>query len=154
MITGRIGVELEGNFRFGGLDVRGMATYVNAEIIDNDGKVNIGNTPRRQPGLTYNLIPSYTISGGHSVGISLIGQTKAFAQDNNELIMPGYVIVNAYITAQLSQGLSFSINANNLANTIGITESEEGSITEGQVNYLRARSISRRSIVATLALNF
>ncbi len=149
-----LGIELEGNFRFGGLDVRGMATYVNAEITDNDGNVNIGNTPRRQPGLIFNLIPSYIINGGHSIGVSLIGQSKAYAQDNNELIMPGYIIINAYVTAQISQGLSFSINANNLANTIGITESEEGVITEGQVNYLRARSISGRSIVATLALNF
>ncbi|MEP3390728.1 MAG: TonB-dependent receptor [Reichenbachiella sp.] len=149
-----LGLELEGNYSTGGFDLRGMATFVKAEIVDNDGDTNIGNTPRRQPKLIYNLIPSYTVSGGHSIGMSLIGQTKAYAQDNNMLVMPGYAILNAYVTAQLSKGLTFSVNANNLTNAMGITESEEGSITEGQTNYVRARSISGRSIVASLVFSF
>jgi len=33
---------------------------------------------------------------------------------------------------------------------IGISESEKGSITEGQINYLRARSITGRSVSGTL----
>ncbi|MEQ8628611.1 TonB-dependent receptor [Ekhidna sp.] len=148
------GLEIESNFRFNALDFRSAITYVNAEIVDNDGNTNIGNTPRRQPALQYNLLPSYNFSGGHAIGLSLIGQTKAYAQDNNELIMPGYMIVNAYVAAQLSQGLVFSLNANNLTNTIGITESEEGSITENATNYIRARSIAGRSIVASLNLTF
>ncbi len=149
-----MGIEVEGNFRFKALDFRSAITYVDAKIVDNDEKTNIGKTPRRQPALQYNLLPSYNFSGGHSIGVSLIGQTKAYAQDNNELIMPGYMIVNAYVAAQLSQGLVFSLNANNLTNTIGITESEEGAITENATNYIRARSIAGRSIVASLNLTF
>ncbi len=149
-----MGLELEGSYRIEGFDVRGMMTYVNAEIDDNDGKTNIGNTPRRQPALTYNLLPSYTMKQGHSIGVSLIGQTKAYAQDDNMLVMPGYAIVNAYISAMLSKDLVFSLNVNNLTNTMGITESEEGSIVEGQTNYVRARSISGRSIVASLVFSF
>lgn len=149
-----MGIEIESNFRFNALDFRSAITYVDAEIVDNDGNTNIGNTPRRQPALQYNLLPSYNFSGGHAIGLSLIGQTKAYAQDNNDLVMPGYMIVNAYIAAQLSQGLVFSLNANNLTNTIGITESEEGSITENATNYIRARSIAGRSIVASLNLTF
>ncbi|MFK7954444.1 MAG: TonB-dependent receptor [Ekhidna sp.] len=148
------GVEVEGNFRFNALDFRSAITYVNAEIVDNDGNNNIGNAPRRQPALQYNLLPSYNFDGGHSIGLSIMGQTKAYAQDNNELVMPGYAIVNAYVAAQLSKGLVFSLNANNLTNTIGITESEEGSIVEGSTNYIRARSIAGRSIVASLNLTF
>ncbi|SNS73093.1 Outer membrane receptor proteins, mostly Fe transport [Ekhidna lutea] len=148
------GLEIESNFRFNALDFRSAITYVDAEIVDNDGNTNIGNTPRRQPALQYNLLPSYNFSGGHAIGLSLIGQTKAYAQDNNDLIMPGYMIVNAYVAAQLSQGLVFSLNANNLTNTIGITESEEGSITENATNYIRARSIAGRSIMASLNLTF
>ncbi len=148
------GLEVEGNFRFNALDFRSAITYVNAEIVDNDGNNNIGNTPRRQPALQYNLLPSYNLPGGHSIGLSLIGQTKAYAQDNNDLVMPGYMIVNAYVSAKLSKGLLFSINANNLTNTIGITESEEGSITDGATNYLRARSIMGRTLVASLNLTF
>ena len=68
--------------------------------------------------------------------------------------MPGYVIVNAFVNVEITKGLSLSLNANNLLNTIGITESEEGSITEGQVNYLRARSITGRSISGTVRYTF
>jgi hypothetical protein len=48
----------------------------------------------------------------------------------------------------------FSLNANNLLNSLGITESEEGSITENKTNIIRARSIAGRSVSATLRLTF
>lgn len=148
------GLELEGNYRIEGFDLRGMMTYVKAEIDDNDGKTNIGNTPRRQPALSYSLLPSYTLKGGHSIGVSVIGQTKAYAQDNNELVMPAYNIINGYVAFQVAKGFTASLNANNIFNTIGITESEEGSITEGQTNYVRARSVSGRSVALNLLFTF
>ncbi len=145
-----LGAEVEGAFDFGDFDVRGALTYTKAEISSGD---NDGNTPRRQPDLMYNLIPSYSF-GKSSVGLSLIGQTDAFAQDNNELVMPGYLIVNGFVNVGVTDNLSFSLSANNLFDTIGITESEEGSMTEGQVNYLRARSITGRSIAGSVRFNF
>ncbi|MFK7973049.1 MAG: TonB-dependent receptor [Bacteroidia bacterium] len=144
------GIEVEGAFDFGNFDVRGALTYTKAEITSGD---NDGNAPRRQPALMYNIIPSYTI-GDHAIGLSLIGQTDAFAQDDNMLVMPGYLIVNGFVNIGIANGLSLSLNANNLFNAIGITESEEGSITEGQVNYLRARSITGRSISGSIRYNF
>jgi len=68
--------------------------------------------------------------------------------------MPGYMSVNGFVMVGISDGFTLSLNGNNLLDTIGITESEEGSITEGQVNYLRARSITGRSISATLRYAF
>lgn len=144
------GVEVEGAFNFNKFDVRGAVTYTKAEIASGD---NEGNTPRRQPALMYNVIPSYTF-GNHSLGLSLIGQTDAYAQDNNDLVMPGYMIVNAFVNFRITKGLSVSLNANNLLDQIGITESEEGSITENQVNYIRARSITGRSISGTIRYTF
>lgn len=148
------GLELESNFRFKAFDIRGAITYVKAEITDNAGAVNIGNTPRRQPGLTYNLLPSYNFKGGHSVGLSIIGQTSAYAQDDNSLVLPGYAIFNVFASFKVAKNIDFNLSVNNLTNTMGITESEEGSITEGAVNYVRARSIMGRSIVAGVRLNF
>ena len=145
-----LGLELEGAFNFGDLDVRGAFTYTNATINSGD---NEGNTPRRQPDLMFSLLPSYSFNN-HSAGLSLIGQTKAFAQDSNELIMPGYVIINGFINFGITEGLSISLNANNLLDTIGITESEEGAMTEGATNYLRARSITGRSISGTVRYTF
>lgn len=149
-----LGLELEANFQFEGFGVRGAVTYVNAEIVDNDAQVNIGNRPRRQPAFSYNILPSYTFKGGHSLGLSLMGQTQSYAQDNNDLIMPGYLITNAFASFQVTPGLSVGLNANNLFNAIGITESEEGSITDNTLNYIRARSIAGRSILATISYNF
>ena len=145
------GLEVEGAFDFGDFDVRGALTYTKAEITSGD---NEGNTPRRQPDLMFNVIPTYSFAKNSSAGLSLIGNSKAFAQDGNDLVMPGYVIVNAFVNIGITKGLSFSLNANNLLDTIGITESEEGSITEGQVNYLRARSITGRSISGTVRYTF
>lgn len=145
------GLEVEGAFDFGDFDVRGAITYTKAEIASGE---NEGNTPRRQPDLMFNIIPVYSFAGKHSVGLSLIGQSKAYAQDGNELVMPGYVIVNGFVNIGIAKGLTLSLNANNLLDTIGITESEEGAITEGQVNYLRARSITGRSISGTVRYNF
>jgi len=145
-----MGLELEGAFNFGALDLRGALTYTAAKISSGD---NEGNTPRRQAALMFNLIPSYTF-GKHAIGLSFIGQTKAFAQDNNQLVMPGYFIANAFVNVGVTDGLSLTLNGNNLLNATGFTESEEGAITDNQVNYIRARSILGRSLSATIRYNF
>lgn len=145
-----LGVEVEGAFDFGDFDVRGAMTYTKAKI---DSGANEGNTPRRQPALMFNLIPSYSFKN-HAIGLSLIGQSKAYAQDNNELIMPGYLVTNMFVDFSITKGLGLSFNANNLFNSIGITESEEGAITDNQVNYVRARSILGRSVSASLRYSF
>ena len=150
-----IGLELEGSYAISDFGLRGALTYTKAEILDNEAgdRPTAGNTPRRQPDLMYSIMPSYTV-GNHMLGLSLVGQSKSFAQDGNELVMPGYMAVNGFVSFGITKGLSLSINGNNLLDTIGITESEEGAITEGQINYLRARSITGRSVSGTLRYQF
>ncbi len=144
------GVEIEGAYNIGHLDLRGGLTYTKAEITSG---ANEGNTPRRQPALMFSLIPTYSF-GKHSAGLSLIGQTQAYAQDNNELVMPAYVYLNAFINYQITESFYATINGNNLLDSLGITECEEGSIVNNQVNYVRARSIAGRSISFSLGYNF
>ncbi|MEN8376377.1 MAG: TonB-dependent receptor [Gemmatimonadota bacterium] len=146
-----LGVEVEGAFAFDALDLRGAATFTDAEITSGD---NDGNTPRRQPKLMYNLLGSYQTEPGHNFGLSLIGQTRAYAQDVNELVMPAYAILNGFVGIEVSGNLRFVVGANNLFDSIGITESEEGSITENQVNLVRARSITGRSLTASVEYGF
>ncbi len=140
------GVEVEGALNLGALDVRGGLTLTKAEITSG---ADDGNIPRRQPALMFNLIPTYAI-GQHSVGLSLIGQTRAYTQDSNQLRMPAYVIVNGFARYQITSKLAASVNANNLLDTIGITEAEEGSIVDNQVNYVRGRPLPGRSIALTV----
>ncbi len=140
-----LGLEIEGLYTVDNFNLRGALTYTKAEITSGD---NNGNTPRRQPDLIYNLIPSYTFGADkqHNLGLSFIGQTKAYSADSNELIMPGFVIVNGFFNVGITNKLSANLSANNILDTLGITEAEEGSITENTVNYLRARSLPGRSI--------
>jgi outer membrane receptor protein involved in Fe transport len=78
----------------------------------------------------YSVNPNFN-ANKFNVGFYLIGATKAFTQDNNKLVMPGYAIVNPYVSYQVLRNLSVSLNANNVFNTIAVTEAEEGSIAGG-----------------------
>ncbi|MTE26833.1 TonB-dependent receptor [Winogradskyella ouciana] len=147
------GLEIEGTYRVNDFGFRGGLTFTDAEITSGD---NDGNTPRRQPDFIYNFIPTYNFGNEkqNSVGLSFIGQSKAFAQDNNELVLPGFVIINSFINVGITENLKANLSANNIFDTLGITESEEGSIVEGQTNFLRVRPVPGRSISLGLSYSF
>ena len=88
-----------------------------------------GNKPRRQADFIYNIVPTYKFGANkqHNFGFSVIGTTKSYAQENNKLVMPGYAYVNPFLSFELTKGLSATVNVNNVFDTIGITEVEEGS---------------------------
>ena len=145
------GLELEGVYAVNkNLDVRGSATITKAEITSGSNK---GNAPRRQSPLIYTLFVNHKI-GKHAVGLNFIGTMAAYTQDDNKLVMPAYTITNAYANFAIAKNLVLSVNGNNLLNSLGITEAEEGSINENKTNIIRARSIAGRSISATIRLTF
>ncbi len=148
-----MGVELEGAFTFNNFDLRGAITWTDAKVKSGD---NDGNVPRRQPDFIYNIIPSYNFGSKakHSLGLSLIGQSDAYAQDNNDLVMPGFAIVNGFVTLAITDNIKINVAGNNIFDTLGITETEEGSITEGIQNIVRARSVSGRSLSLSVFYNF
>ncbi len=147
-----LGLEVEGAANFGDFNLRGSATYTNATITGGDTSV-VGNRPRRQSPLIFNLAPSYTFKG-HSIGLNFIGTGSSYTGNDNKLKMPGYVITNLYANIQITKGLTAIIAGNNLLNALGITESEETFIKENQINYVRARPILGRSLSATVRYNF
>jgi len=147
-----LGLEVESAYNVSNnVDLRGSFTYTKAEITSGS---NAGNAPRRQPKLMYNLIPSYKFSKTNSAGVSFMGQTQAFAQDSNQLVMNGFVLINGFVELGITKGLSLNISGNNLLDTLAITEVEEGSITENTVNYVRARPFPGRSISMALSYKF
>jgi outer membrane receptor protein involved in Fe transport len=146
-----MGLELEGTYAINkNLDLRGSLTYTKATIASGANK---NNTPRRQAPVIYNFFANYKL-GKHAVGLNFFGTAKSYTQDDNKLVMPAYLVTNAYVNFSVTKNLNFSLNANNLLNSLGITESEEGSIVENKTNIIRARSIMGRSISATLRLTF
>ncbi|WP_276975848.1 TonB-dependent receptor [Flavobacterium filum] len=151
------GLELEGSYTLSKFNFNGSVTWTKAEISkDVINPAVEGNTPRRQADFIYNAIAAYKFGadGKHNVGVSFIGTTKSFAQDNNELVMPGYVYFNPFVNIELTKGLTASLNVNNVFDTIGITEVEEGSIVENTDNIVRARSINGRTTSLTLSYRF
>ncbi|MDN3676100.1 TonB-dependent receptor [Flavobacterium paronense] len=148
-----LGLELETSYNVNeDLNLRGAFTYTKAEITSG---TNQGNEARRQPKMMYNFIPTYKFSKQkNAVGLSFIGQTKAFTQDSNELVMDGFVLVNGFVEFTVTKGLSLNVAGNNLLNTLAITEAEEGSITNNTTNYVRARPLPGRSISMSLSYKF
>jgi len=144
------GLEVEGAYNMNAFDIRGGITLTNAKITSG---ANNGNIPRRQALVMYSISPSYSI-GRHSIGLSFIGQTKAYTQDVNKLALPAYMYVNAYIQFGITDNFFASVNGNNLLNAIGVTEAEEASIVDNKVNYVRGRSIAGRSITFSVGYNF
>ena len=145
------GLELESVINIArSFDLRGSLTYTYAKISSGD---NQGNIPRRQADFIFSLIPSYNFNK-FSTGISIIGTTKSYAQDNNQLILPGYTVVSPYLNYNISKRLTVGLNANNILNTFGFTESEEGAITNNQTNIIRARSITGRTVSGSLNFSF
>jgi outer membrane receptor protein involved in Fe transport len=146
-----LGLEVESALKFGDFRVNGSVTYTKAEI---DGGANKGNKPRRQADFIYNIAPTYSFgaSNQHLLGITILGTSKSFAQDDNDLVMPGYAYVNAVASVSLTKGLFLIVNANNLFDTIGVTEVEgNGNIAGGLA---AARTITGRSTTMTLQYRF
>lgn len=148
-----MGLEVESSYNVNNdFNLRGGFTYTKAEITSG---ANDGNEPRRQPKMMYNFIPTYKFGkANNTFGLSFIGQTKAYAQDSNELVMNGFVIVNGFVELGITKGLSLNLAGNNLFNTLAITEAEEGSITANTTNIVRARPLPGRSLSMALTYKF
>ena len=139
------GLELEAAWRAEGLRIGAGATFTHAKITAaNDASV-IGNKPRRQADLVWQLTQSYTV-GGLEVGAAVVGTTKSYGDDQNTITMPGYVVVNPYVSYRVNDKMTVALSANNVFNATGYTEIEG----DGHA----ARSINGRSVLASLKVQF
>ncbi|MDQ9090450.1 TonB-dependent receptor [Pseudoalteromonas haloplanktis] len=146
------GIELESTYFISAWDFRGNLTWTDAEIAKDALTPDVvGNTPRRQADLIYSLMARYNFEQG-SAGLSFIGTTGAYAQDSNDLKFDGYTQVNGFVSYDLTENLNIAFNVNNLFDTVGITEAEEGSVPEN--NIIRARAINGRTTSLTLKYMF
>ena len=145
------GVELEGNYRSGGFSVAANATYTNAKITASNDPTVVGKRPRRQAELTWRVAPQYSVDM-FTVGASATGTTSSYTQDSNQLKLPAFTQVNAFVAIRPIQRVQVSVNANNLFNVAGYTEAEEGAIPANGI--VRARSINGRTISASLKFDF
>lgn len=147
------GIELEGRIARGPFSLSAGGTYTDAEITrDVLNPAVEGNRPRRQAKFIYQVTPQLDLDPV-TFGANVIGTTDSFAQDNNQLKMPGFTQVNAFASIRAGDGVTLSVNGNNLFNVKGITEVEEGSVPTGG-GIVRARSITGRTISAAVRFDF
>ena len=154
------GLEFEGAYNVADFSVVGSVTYTNAEIVEDRTSsvvgTNNGKTPRRQANFVYNLSPTYEFGSGkqHLLGLSVLGTSKSFAGDDNNLIQPGYAYINLLAKVGLTKGLSLAASINNLFDTVGITEVEGVDGAFGGDRLVRARAITGRSSTLSLQYKF
>ena len=145
------GVELEAAYRMGGFTLSGGATWTDAEIKDALDLTVIGNTPRRQADLVYQATAQYD-ADMFTLGANVVGTTNSFTQDSNLLKLPGFTQVNAFVAVRPVDRIEIGLNAQNLFNSNGFTEAEEGAIPGN--NIVRARSIAGRTVLASVRFDF
>ncbi|MDQ8180410.1 TonB-dependent receptor [Pelagicoccus sp. SDUM812005] len=146
------GLELESSYRRGNFDLKVGMTWTDAEITSDALNPSVvGNTPRRQADLMYQISPSYNTEKW-SVGGSLIGTTDSYAQDDNVLVMPGYEYVNLFGSYRFSDSFSVLLTVNNAFDEFGLSESEEGAIPDNGI--IRARGIAGTSSALTFRYDF
>ncbi|MEY4014400.1 MAG: hypothetical protein RLZZ290_1264 [Pseudomonadota bacterium] len=143
------GIEAEMSWSAGALRLAGGLTLTNAEI---DGGANNGNKPRRQADVMFQLAPSYSL-GKTEIGGQIIGMTDSYAQNDNQVVLPSYTVVNGFVSHEISRGLQAQLIVNNLFDAIGYTEAEgQGNLSNNPL-YI-ARSINGRSVKAVLKYSF
>ena len=145
------GLELEGAYRTGPFTLSAGATWTDAQIEDALDISTIDNTPRRQADLVYQATAQYDTEM-FTLGANIVGTTDSFAQDNNQLKLPAFSQVNAFVAVRPIERVEIGLNATNLLNSEGFTEAEEGSIPANQI--VRARSIAGRTVLASVRFDF
>ncbi len=145
------GLELEFAYQLNNFDLRGGVTFTDAEITSADVPALIGKTPRRQADFIYQLTPSYR-TRTFGVGASFIGTTDSYAQDDNVLVMPGYVYIDLFADYRITKNLTVALSVNNAFDEFGLSESEEGAIPAN--NIIRARGIAGRTTGLSLKYTF
>ncbi|WP_026091894.1 TonB-dependent receptor domain-containing protein [Porphyrobacter sp. AAP82] len=145
------GIELEGSYRTGPFSLTAGATWTDSEIKDALDATTIGNTPRRQADLVYQATAQYE-TDQFTLGANLVGTTDSYTQDSNQLKLPAYTQVNAFVAFRPIDRIEVGLNASNLFNAVGYTEAEEGSIPANGI--VRARSIAGRTVLASIRFDF
>ncbi|WP_426195820.1 TonB-dependent receptor domain-containing protein [Massilia sp. DWR3-1-1] len=141
------GVELESAYQVGAFRINGGLTVTDASITATapGGEAVIGNTPRRQARVIYQVAPSYAI-GAATFGASVVGTGEAWADDAHTILMPAYRVVHGFANYQVNSAVQVSLTFNNLFNKLGYTEVEG----DGHA----ARAVSGRAVKVGLKYSF
>lgn len=146
-----LGAEFEGGIRRGPFSLTAGATVTSAEITDAEDPALVGNTPRRQADLIFQVMPQYE-TDLFTVGASIVGTTESYSQDANQLTMPGYATVNAFVEVRPVDKVVLSLTANNLFDEIALTDVGSDSLPASGV--VLAQALPGRTVRAAVRFYF
>lgn len=146
------GLEFEGEYKHGPVTLVAGATYTKAKI-DKDvlAPAFDGLTPRHIPDFAFFLRPSAEF-GAITFGAAVNGTTESFAQDTNQLVQPGYVIVSPFVQYRPAEGVTLAVNAFNLFDRLAVVSLQAPTIpASGLTN---AQVMNGRTVTASLRYAF
>ncbi|MEJ5978819.1 TonB-dependent receptor [Novosphingobium sp. PS1R-30] len=145
------GAEFEGSIRRGPFSVVGSVTLTGGEITAAETPTLVGNKPRHQATLLYTLTPQIDLDK-ITVGANLLGQTASYAQDINQLKMPGYATVGLFAQIRPVDRLVLGINASNIFDKRAITAISSGAVPASGI--ATARTLYGRLVSASARFFF
>lgn len=146
------GLEFEGGYTRGIFSITAGATYTDAKIAeDTVTPLVIGNKPRNQASLIYEMTPQITLDR-FNIGAVIIGTTGSYGSDDEALRIPGYKTVNGFVQYNITPDLLLSLNAANLFDTMAITGIRDSFIPTSGV--VMGRALPGRTVSASVRLAF
>ena len=142
----------EGGYRRGIFNLTAGATYTKAKItLDKLDPTLTGKEPRHQPAWTIEATPEIE-TRNFTVGTNVVAITSSYAQDSDQLRMPGFTVVNAFVQFRPADRLQLTVNADNLFNKIGFFEISQATVPANGIG--SGRAINGRTVTASLRYNF
>jgi outer membrane receptor protein involved in Fe transport len=146
------GAEFEGSYRTGPFSLNVGATYTKAKITKDLLNAAItGLEPRHQPAFTFQVMPQIETKYA-TFGASTVTITKSYAQDTDQLRMPGFTVVNAFVQFHPTDRVTLSVNANNLFNTLGFFEISQATMPATGIAW--GRTANGRTVSSSLRFSF
>ena len=146
------GIELETGASMGAFAVNFNVTYSNEVVTKNLGDPSfVGKTSGGVPKVRYTISPRYTL-GGLTFGATVRGQSKVFTGGNNVETIDGHYIVNAFANYEFGNGLTASLNVNNLLDKL--YPAGGGGFVGGSTKVFGAGLETGRTISATMRYAF
>lgn len=156
------GAELEGTVRpLPGLSIGFTGTWLDAkykDYLDADGTPLDGNQVQRQPKWQWRISPAYEAHFGNGNTATLFTTIQyigdRFSDVENQQVLPSYYKWDAGLNVELGERISFQVLADNITDSIGLTEGNPRTIGSQGSGPILARPILGRSVRISLGYKF
>lgn len=146
------GVEVEGVWHVGALDLSFNGTWQDTEITESTTETDVGNQVLRQPDFQARLSPSYSFETGSLRATFYAAATfvgDRFGDNANTVTLDSYEKFDAGVLLNFEQGLFIQVHGDNLTDEEGITEGDPRN-----PDAANSRAIFGRSIKFSVGYDF